>query len=252
MTAKEFAKRNWSDGDGAKDIEYDPAEFLANSAKIPPGAQAALDGNEDAWAKASLPPKGDYPLVLFVDKAKPVKTRAGEDYCKVSIEGRMISEDPDVNTMPVTATLSTWIPRGKHISKAAGVAMKLGVKMPERPVSHYEQACLLISAILHKEPKIWVHIDWQARYQESDGTWRTVFSTQDQFPKNEDGSYRNTAHITRRDGTPIEVSAKLTIVEWYGKDKPTHGEKVAAQKPNSGGSGLDKSAPVLQIALDDE
>jgi hypothetical protein len=252
MTAKEFAKRNWSDGDRDKDMKYDPAEFLAKSAELPPGAQVALDGNEDAWAKASPPPKGDYLVVLFLDNVKPVKTSAGEDYYRVFIEGRIISEDPDVNTREVKTNLSTWIPRGKHISKAAGVAMKLGVKMPERPVSHCEQACLLVNAILHKEPKIWVRIDWQARYQESDGTWRTMFSTQDQFPKNEDGSYRNTAHITRRDGTPTEVSASLTIVDWYAKEKPTDGGRVAARKPNSGSSGLDKSAPVLQIALDDE
>lgn len=186
------------------------------------GDAVTIDPTEDAWARSSPAPRGDYDLKLFMAKKFAKLQKADNDetiqWYELNLECRIVnSEGGEYDSLVVFPKVSTYLGRGKNITTCMGLLQKLGYKIPQVPVDHLQQAKLLHMAI-QKEPLARVLLDWSGW---SDKNQRVVYKTMGDFPLNEDGTYQHEVDIIANDGTRETVRATLKVRHWYGKNEPS-------------------------------
>jgi hypothetical protein len=187
------------------------------------GKVSELDPTEDAWEFAAPPPKGVYDIKLYPAKggwkmANYDKNDPEAVYFQGALEGRIVSNDPDVNDTVVFIYVSTRIARGKKISTMAGMVAKAGFKCP--PSATDVQIAKLFRQVLKKEPVLKGLIDWRGAYKDPEGNYVNACNTYADFPTTKDGKGRE--HIfskqTKEHGVQ-EIRAQLTVTRWFGKDE---------------------------------
>ena len=227
------------------------------------GHTAKLDTKVDAWERIAPPAEGRYSLKLFPSEGKEkcvsinYKTGRGgqkvlengqpvfESY-SINIESRIVSDNEDSNNVPVFASVSTRIGRGKSISTAAGLLVKLGYGDKLNPDKEYSDKAIAKAVVmaLLKEPVIpnnW--LDWKYGYRGKDGRWKSVFRTMADFPVDEEGEYIANPTITTDSGSREEVFAKLYVREWGGVGS-TQAKPVEAVVVEEEAAPAPKAAPV--------
>lgn len=200
------------------------------------GKATKLNPEEDAWERTTPPPYGRYNLQLF--PGDPLVTqndnKKGEfESYSISIMCKVVSEN-DSNDAICFATVTTRIGRGKEISTAAGLLVKLGYKLdPTKEYTDLQIAQFMVKA-LKKEPTIANNLcDWKLNYEypQDSGRWVSVCKTYDEFPVDSDGNRVNEVIYTRRDGTRDGGFAKFFVKEWGGKGSKVETTVMAVEEP---------------------
>jgi len=193
---------------------------ISKLASAPRGIKNKLNPDDDAWAMSAPPAHDIYCLkpVLAKNGVKFYKADGNKpEYYSINIEHRIIAEsDPDVHQYPVFQPLTTRLGRGKQISTAAGFIKKLGFKVPTE-ADDLEIVTMLVE-VLRAEKVLFGEVDWRASFLDPDGQWKNVCSTAMDFPKDpETGERLHRMRMTNSKGTPVEVTAQLTIAKLYSR-----------------------------------
>jgi hypothetical protein len=226
-------------------IEIDVEQILSNSAELPEGKKHKLDASaaDDAWDFGAPPPKGHYDLSIAFSKPSKNTSNAGirynkeEDYYVIGFECRTVNHsNTDYNNIPVFAGVSTKIGRGKVISTAAALLVKMGVKIPDELTD--KQVVQLWSQLMKRNPICrQCLLDWRGGYKDGKSQWQNVFQTMEDFPVDktlEDGTivYNYLPMVTNNMGGQTEVRAQLYVSEWGASsvDKINHKKEVVSTK----------------------
>ena len=183
---------------------------------LPTGERRKHDITEDAWAYSAPPPTGRYKIKLHPGD-KPVTKWDSEDgrppIYNIAIEGEIVeSKDGEYDKVRVFPRVSTAVGRGKGISTAAGLIVKLGYKLPDE-IDDLSLARLVLKAIM-KEPMTDVEIDWQA-YSKEDK--RVVYRGMHKFPQDANGEPMHVVDYMTKARVMEEIKANLDVTHWYGK-----------------------------------
>lgn len=231
--------------------EYIEPKVIASLKDLPDGPEVQLDPSEDAWEYGAPPPAGIYKVKLMLSKdpfklqqydAKDPKATA----IQVALDCKIVSEDKDLDGTPVFTNVSTRVFRGKNISTAAGLIVKLGFKLPSA-ISD-KKVAQLVEAAVKKEPVITCELDWRGSFSVPNpkggkDTWVNVFNHYADFPKAEDGSRLHIVrHETKEHGTK-EVRAMVQVVRFFGK-----GDTI----PEPGKVGLVSQPKALTLQKEEE
>jgi hypothetical protein len=196
---------------------------------LPTGKKVKLDATEDAWAYSAPPPAGPQDIKLFLAKEavklmpldKEKEMDDDNSYYSISIEAKIVSDDPSLKNITVFPRVNTIIGRGKNISTAAGLVVKLGYKLPAE-ASDFEIAKLLCLAI-KKEPVTKVEFEWQG-WSKTDK--KVVYPNMASFPVDELGNHMHIVEYKCKDKSVEEIRAQLKVDHWYGKgEQPSKKEK---------------------------
>lgn len=183
---------------------------------LPTGERRKHDITEDAWAYSAPPPTGRYKIKLHPAK-DPVTIYKNDDdrppIYNIAIEGEIVeSKDGEFDKVRVFPRVSTAVGRGKGISTAAGLIVKLGYKLPEE-IDDLSLARLVLKALM-KEPMVDVEIDWQA-YSKEDK--RVVYRGMHKFPQDAQGEPMHVVDYMTKAKVTEEIRANLDVTHWYGK-----------------------------------
>ena len=193
----------------------DPQLLLKGDSSLPKGESRKLDSTQanDAWSFGAPPDKGRYDLrpSLGKDGLSVDETDPTEPHYLFSIESRIVSDDKDVDNIPVFSYLSTKIGRGKDISTAAAFLVKLGFKLPNE-ANDLTIAQMLLTALKKEKVLRSNLVDWKTGYRDpKNDRWVNVFSSQENFPKDGDGTYKHKFTHTQSGN---ELTAQLYVAEW--------------------------------------
>lgn len=231
--------------ESAKETDSGRVVDIFSEKGLPSGKKVKLDATEDAWAYSAPPPAGPQDIKLFLAKEavtlKPKdKDKEMDDdnsYYSISMEAKIVSDDKSINNLTVFPYVNTILGRGKNISTAAGLIVKLGYKLPAE-ASDFEIAKLLCLAI-KKEPITKVELDWQG-YSKTLG--KTVYPSMTSFPTDKEGNHQHIVEYKHKDGAIEEIRAQLKVVHWYSK-----GEAPVEKVKAIGGVGT--SAKITEMPL---
>lgn len=210
-----------------KTTEKGELALVKDWAQAPDGTSSQLDLTEDAWEFGAPPPRGLYDLKLFPAK-ECVKwgLQDSQDknsvYYFIQMECKVVSENEDYNGVPVFGNVSTRIFRGKSISTAAGLLVKLSYKVPN-PITD-KQLAMLTEKALKNERIIKAELDWRGAYSYKDAkgqdVWENVFNHYEEFPLDPDkpGTRKHSVTVANKAGGVAEVRAQLRIIRFFGKD----------------------------------
>jgi hypothetical protein len=197
---------------------------------LPTGEVHKLDAEEDAWAFSAPPKTGRYKIKLFLGKDGVIcydDDKDKESGYSINLEGKIVeSEGGEFDNITVFPKVVTFFGRGKSISTAAGLLVKMGYKLPDS-ADQVTIAKLVVMA-LKKEPIIDVELDWQGW---SKLEKRVVYKGMTSFPVGEDNEYQHIVDYKSSKGSE-EIRAQCQVVHWYGK-----GEQSKAPKGPATGSG---------------
>ena len=229
----------------AAEAEDNRVDIFGSS--VPTGTAHKINPEEDAWLRVAPPATGRYSLQLYpaesAEKCTAINYKTDrsrrpllvnghpvfESY-SINIEARIRDEEnPDNDNVVVFATVSTRISRGKDISTAAGLLVKLGYKLDS--TKEYTDLYIAKSVVtaLKKEPVIHNNlVDWKCSYQDEKGKWINKCTTMMDFPVDAEGNYEHQFTITTRDGNRQDLTAKLFVKEWGGKGSEGKKEEVIA------------------------
>lgn len=225
-------------------------DIFDKNLQTPRGDKKKLDSSQadEAWGFGAPPPKGYYDI-----KPMPSKDcfRYQEEYgyYSANLECRIVSEDKDFDNIPIFATVTTKLGRGKNISTMGALIVKLGFKLPEEIDDL--GLCQLLATALKKEHVLKGNLlDWRGGYKKENGDWQNVFSTMTQFPQLADHNYNFEPMVTKAGGAKEPIRAQVQVVEFgdYNvekararmKDISSSQSQATSGKPN-GGIQLSKS-----------
>lgn len=208
---------------------------------LPTGEASVLDPTDNPWEFGPPPPKGDYRAKLILgsngvqmglDDARDESTL----YYLIDIEGRIVSDDPEHNDIPFFERVSTKMGRGKRMSRAAGMVMKLFGKLPKTEGVTPLMVSKWLTKLLQQEPVVWVHLDWRASYKITDRngkeTWKNYATTMENFPPDGKGGHKHMFTADVGGGRREEIKAQLNVVHWYDKGEvPKQGAVKGAAAP---------------------
>jgi hypothetical protein len=220
---------------------------------LPTGKKVKLDATEDAWTYSAPPPAGPFDIKLFL-AASPVTLKEREpgdsdtSYYSIALEGKIVSEDKSINNMTVFPYVNTIIGRGKNISTAAGLIVKLGYKLPgDGEADDYTIAKVLCMAI-KKEPIVKVELEWQG-YSKTDK--KVVYPNMASFPVDENGNHVHIVEYKCKDKSVEEIRAQLKVDHWYGKGEKPEEKPVKSSVGASGGTGKGSVTQMPLLMNDD-
>lgn len=203
-------------------------ELVKDWSQAPDGTSSQLDLTEDAWQFGAPPPRGIYDLKLFPAK-ECVKWGLQDPkdknsiYYLIQMECKVVSDNEDYDGVPVFGNVSTRIFRGKSISTAAGLLVKLSYKV-DNPITDKKLA-MMTELALKKERVIKSELDWRGAYSYKDAktgqdVWENVFNHYEEFPQDPDkpGTRKHIVTVANKVGGVAEVRAQLRIVRFFGKD----------------------------------
>lgn len=201
------------------------------------GQVRKLDPTEDAWEFGAPPKKGIYRLKLFPGKdcwrlGQYDAKDESNIFVSCNLECRIVSEDPEVNDIPVFCNVSTRVGRRKNISTMMGLIVKLGHKLKTYELTD-KQLAKLFEKVLKAEPLIEAEIDWRGSYpftnKKGEKEYKNVYNHYEEFPNDpeEKGEKLTVISVTAEDGSRVEFRPQLYVAKWYGKD-----EKKPEPKPD--------------------
>lgn len=212
----------------AEQTQTEKLALVKDWAQAPDGASSQLDLTEDAWEFGAPPPRGLYNLKLFPAKecCKWGLADAKDQnsiYYVVNIEAKIVSDNPDHEGIPVFCGVTTRIFRGKSISTAAGLVVKMGYKV-QNPITD-KQLAQLCEKALKQEKIVKTELDWRGSYSFKDpktgqDTWENVFNHYEEFPPDPEkpGTRKHLVTVANKVGGVAEVRAQLRVVRFFGKD----------------------------------
>lgn len=204
------------------------------AAGAPVGKASKINIEEDAWERIAPPPRGRYSLQLFpADNAVTVnENKKGEfESYSINIMARIVKSTEDNNDAICWPTVTTRFGRGKEISTAVGLLVKLGYDKAFKPGVEYTDLAIARAMVgaLKKEPIIDNNLcDWKASYQDDKG-WHNIANTMEDFPV-VNGEREHIIKVTKRDGSRDELKAKFFVREWGGKGSKAETETVVVVK----------------------
>jgi hypothetical protein len=211
----------------AEQTERQELALVKDWAQAPDGVSSQLDLTEDAWEFGAPPPRGLYDLKLFPAKEcckwglVDAKDKNSVYYI-VNLESKIVSDNPDHDGIPVFGGVTTRIFRGKSISTAAGLIVKMGFKV-QNPITD-KQLAQLCEKALKQEKVVKAELDWRGAYSYKDpktgqDTWENVFNHYEEFPPDPEkpGLRKHTVTVANKVGGVAEVRAQLRIVRFFGK-----------------------------------
>lgn len=190
------------------------------------GIEMKQDLTEDAWEFGAPPPRNVYDVKLMLDKDGILSAlENADDPHSIWFQIKMIAKienNADYEGQRVYTQVDTRIFKGKNISRAASLMVKLGFKIPE--VITPKKLAQYVEAALKKEPTIKAELDWRGSYQytDKDGEkkYENVYNHYDEFPLDKDKKTR--LHIVtvpnKHNGGNTEIRAMLQLVRFYGKN----------------------------------
>lgn len=199
------------------------------------------DAADDAFTYSAPVPAGKYSLKFHLGN-KPVQfwksqKEGGDDYYSIDAECEVLNEAGErVGT--VFPRFATYISRGKEISTAGAIVVKLGFKVPEEATD--KEMALLCAKAIKAEKIIEAELDWNA-YSKVDK--RPIYSSMLAFPTDDEGTPQHIFPYKTKAGVMEEIQAQLRVKHWYGKKDGATGDK--------GTAGVAK-APVQQQLVDEE
>jgi hypothetical protein len=192
------------------------------SDSAPTGTAKKVNLDEDAWERTAPPPKGVYSLQLFVgDPVVSINYKKDKTFESYSIKmlAKVVNSTEDYNGAMAFPSVTTRMGRGKSISTAIGLLIKLGYGSKLDPTKEYTDKTIARAVVsaLKKEPIIPSNIcDWKTSYQDSKEKWQNVANTMDDMPVDENGEHMHIYSITDREGQRRELTAQFYIKEWGG------------------------------------
>ena len=201
-------------------------QTVTNWNEAPDGVAIQLDLTEDAWEYGAPPPRGVYDIKLFPQKdgvkmGRTDKNDPNTTYYMINYEGRVVSENADYTDVPVFGNVSTRVFRGKNISTAAGLLVKVGVKNLPSPISDKKLA-QFVEQILKKEVTVKAELDWRGQYKHTndkgEDEYIPVFNHYEEFPVDPDkGGKKHVVSVAKRGGGQAEVRAQLRVARFFAK-----------------------------------
>lgn len=221
---------------------------LFTEKNLPKGETVKLDKDEDAWSFAAPPDAGRYSIkVMPAKELCKLRDRDSEDpskgvYYSLAMECKVLDKDLSTQLAVVFPYVNTIIGRGKSISTAAGLLVKLGFKIPEE-ADDYTVAKLCAQAI-KMEKVTEVECDWLGQYKDEKGDYKTAWKSQADFPRDAEGKPMHIARYRDSKGNEYEVNARFEIRHWYKKGE-------ASIKPNVANGPVPIRATELIPVLDE-
>jgi hypothetical protein len=213
----------------AEQTERQELALVKDWTQAPDGMSSQLDLTEDAWEFGPPPPRGLYDLKLYPAKECckwgyiDPRDKNGGIYYTVNFESKIVSDNPDHDGIPVFGGVSTRIYRGKSISTAAGLVVKMGFKVQPNPITDRQLAQLCEKA-LKLEKVVKAELDWRGAYSYRDPktgqeVWENVFNHYEEFPPDPEkpGMRKHLVTVANKVGGVAEVRAQLRIVRFFGK-----------------------------------
>lgn len=190
------------------------------------GLLMELDLDEDAWTYGAPPIKGAYRLKVFPSKeAWKQGVVQGNDpkdvFFALNIECRIVSDDSDLNDIPVFGRLDTRIFRGKSINTMAGFLIAAGHRqsLQKQGKITAKKLALMAEAALKREPIVMGEVDWKGSYSYINDkgvtTWVNAFNKYEDFKPKADGSGREHIVTVSGPGGNYEVRAQSQITRFF-------------------------------------
>lgn len=215
---------------------------LLEDKSLPSGKKSKLDITEDAWEYSAPPKPGRFSLKLFL--AKDGVTCYDDDPNRepsygIAMEAKIVnSANGEYDNVTVFPRVSTGIARGKNLSTAAGLLVKLGYKVPSE--ADDKTIAILVVQALKKEPVTDVELDWNG-YSKLEK--REVYKGMLAFPTDEHGEHLHIVEYKTK-GQIEEIRAQLKVVHWYGKGE-TGSVNKGTRASTSAASATGAAGPVL-------
>lgn len=202
------------------------------------------DAADDAFTFSAPPPAGRYSLKFHLGK-DPVKYHESnkegrEDYYTITAECEVL-DATGTRIGTVFPRFATYISRGKGISTAGAIVVKMGLKVPEEATD--KEIALLCAKAMKAERIVDAELDWQG-YSKMDK--RVVFSSMLAFPTDDEGNSQHITYIKTKAGVEEEIRANLQVKHWYGK------KDGAGGAPAGKGTSAVAKAPIQQQLVDEE
>jgi hypothetical protein len=234
------------------DLLNPDASALARFEKL--NEKVKLDPTKDAYALPAPPPEGVYLLRFHMGSdGASVKEQTdrqgmstGVQYVSVALECRVVAPNTEWDDVPVFASVTTALGRGKRNSTCNTLTGLLGGK-PLSEATDFEQATALAKVLLNG-PTLKCRLGWEG-YSKTDGI--TVFSSMDSFPV-VNGERQHVVNYRTSKGGTDEVRAQVRIKEFGVTDetaKPSTHAPVAAAF--AGGGGVVPAGAPAGAAFDD-
>lgn len=229
----------------AQDIEIDPAMLE----QCEEGEVHKLNASkaDDAWDYGAPVPMGLYDLRLGLAKGG-LKQNKEDKHFNLNLECKVTGHDnADYNGQTVFAYVSTKIGRGKEISTAAAILVKLGVEIPKEATD--KQIAMLLVNKMKGEAIIRQNLlDWRATYNagtKDNPDWVNQHNTMTDFPilerkENGDIVYNHAPTLVTAKGKQ-ELRAQLFVAEWGNANV----SKVVHKKGPNAQAAKTASAPAL-------
>lgn len=237
------------------DIEIDPSMLeQAEEGEVHKLNASAAD---DAWDFGAPVPMGHYDLRLGLAKGG-LKQNKEDKHFTLNLECKTTGHDnKDYNGQTVFAIVSTKIGRGKEISTAAALLVKLGVEIPKEATDK-AIATLLINKMKGEAIIRQNLLDWKAGYNQ--GTkdnmdWVNMYNTMTDFPVlsreavngKEVITYNHNPKIVTRTGATQELRANLYVSEWGNSNvsKIVHKKGPGTQTAKAGAAPTLAPVPIV-------
>lgn len=219
------------------------------------GVKHKLNKEDDAFTFSAPPEKGRYQIKVlpakdFVSlKHVDPDDENSDQYYSLAMECPVLDAAGTSLGAMVFPTVTTRIQRGKDISTAAGLVVKLGYKIPEEDDEF--GIAKLCAKVVKAEKTTWVELDWTGWSKELK---KQVYNTMTDFPVGEDGKHEHIVQYRlprEKGGGTEEIKASLKVKYWYSKGEDAKEQPGSGAGSGTGSTGGSKKL-TLNLVADDE
>lgn len=198
-------------------FKFKPVEITnLNDPNLPPGQEAEIDFEADAYETPAPPPAGKYQVVVYKgDNPWKRSQRTADEastYYFCGIKCKIVTPDEYAGRMVFESFMDTYVRNGT--SRVATLLVKAGAKVPAKitPLALTRG----FDNWLKKEPKIWVILDWEAQYKNAEGHYESVKEGMVNFPQTADGKSYQHFVLT---GKGEKCFARAKITKWLSAEE---------------------------------
>ncbi len=178
-----------------------------------------IDPNMDPDARP-VPPEGRYVMKLAVNEANGSgvtegKDRRGRSFLMVQLVGTIVADGKPANGLRIFDSRSTLVLDSSGTCGLAAIPRALKIKIPARTTK--TELTRLVKAQLQGEPLIGAEIQWQARYQDENGVWKTLKKGMRNFPQRLDENGQPTGqHVPEAEAPDGQTyPARPTVLRYF-------------------------------------
>ena len=201
----------------AQPINWDDINQLEDS-----GDEYEVDQDADALSRNAPPVPGVIDFLFTVDPEKGVtkknitskRTKEKIDYYSVNFQLVAKSDDPEVDGAVAYINASTLYNERKKTSTLMTILSKLKVKVSD--VKSDIQQLKRLKEFIDQEPIKPLLVDWELSYKNSDGTYKTRYTTFKDFPvdKGTKSGKKEVFNFVLDDKSTVEARPRLKIVSY--------------------------------------